>query len=85
MRSSAAVFPSENESPDYHLTLLVRLRLMQATESDRQRRKLIAAVIEEICAKLARQRKQARLAGKENQWPLGNPRFADTKRHGAGR
>ncbi|HBT4732417.1 TPA: hypothetical protein MB315_004273 [Klebsiella quasipneumoniae subsp. similipneumoniae] len=34
---------------------------MQATESDRQRRKVIAAVIEEICAKLARQRKQAPL------------------------
>ncbi|ONG04939.1 hypothetical protein BXT92_23830 [Klebsiella pneumoniae] len=28
-------------------TLLVRLRLMQATEPDRQRRKIIAAVIEE--------------------------------------
>jgi hypothetical protein len=46
-------------------TLLVRLRLMQATESDRQRRKLIAAVIEEICAKLARQRKQAPLQVKK--------------------
>ncbi|EPC5231206.1 MULTISPECIES: hypothetical protein [Klebsiella] len=46
-------------------TLLVRLRLMQATESDRQRRKVIAAVIEEICAKLARQRKQAPLQVKK--------------------
>ncbi len=40
-------------------TLLVRLRLMQATEPDPQRRKIIAAVIEEICAKLIRQRKYA--------------------------
>ena len=46
-------------------TLLVRLRLMQATESDRQRRKLIAAVIEEICAKLIRQRKYAPLQVKK--------------------
>ena len=46
-------------------TLLVRLRLMQATEPDRQRRKIIAAVIEEICAKLARQRKQAPLQVKK--------------------
>ncbi|HDU3862288.1 TPA: hypothetical protein RFM54_004589 [Klebsiella quasipneumoniae subsp. quasipneumoniae] len=46
-------------------TLLVRLRLMQATESDRQRRKVIAAVIEEICAKLSRQRKQAPLQVKK--------------------
>ena len=46
-------------------TLLVRLRLMQATESDRQRRKLIAAVIEEICAKIIRQRKYAPLQVKK--------------------
>ncbi|USB39753.1 hypothetical protein KU660_17180 [Klebsiella africana] len=46
-------------------TLLVRLRLMQATESDRQRRKIIAAVLEEICAKLAQQRKQAPLQVKK--------------------
>ena len=46
-------------------TLLVRLRLMQATESDRQRRKLIAAVIEEICAKHIRQRKYAPLQVKK--------------------
>ena len=46
-------------------TLLVRLRLMQATESDRQRRKIIAAVIEEICAKLALQRKHAPLQVKK--------------------
>ena len=46
-------------------TLLVRLRLMQATESDRQRRKVIAAVIEEICAKLIRQRKYAPLQVKK--------------------
>ncbi|WMJ64648.1 hypothetical protein RBI80_16885 [Klebsiella variicola] len=46
-------------------TLLVRLRLMQATESDRQRRKIIAAVIEEICAKLALQRKLAPLQVKK--------------------
>ncbi|MDR8279022.1 hypothetical protein FPK83_23850 [Acinetobacter baumannii] len=38
---------------------------MQATEPDRQRRKIIAAVIEEICAKLARQRKQAPLQVKK--------------------
>jgi len=46
-------------------TLLVRLRLMQATEPDRQRRKIIAAVIEEICAKLIRQRKYAPLQVKK--------------------
>ena len=46
-------------------TLLVRLRLMQATEPDCQRRKIIAAVIEEICAKLAQQRKQAPLQVKK--------------------
>ncbi|MEA1147826.1 hypothetical protein U8Y08_07475 [Klebsiella pneumoniae] len=45
--------------------LLVRLRLMQATEPDCQRRKIIAAVIEEICAKLAQQRKQAPLQVKK--------------------
>ena len=55
----------ENKRPDTPPTLQVRLRLMQATESDRQRRKLIAAVIEEICAKLARQRKQAPLQVKK--------------------
>ena len=46
-------------------TLLVRLRLMQATESDRQRRKIIAADIDEICAKLALQRKHAPLQVKK--------------------
>ncbi len=39
---------------------------MQATEPDRQRRKIIAAVIEEICAKLIRQRKYAPLQVKIN-------------------
>ncbi|NGE18160.1 hypothetical protein G5637_05195 [Klebsiella pneumoniae] len=38
---------------------------MQATEPDRQRRKIIAAVIEEICAKLFRQRKYAPLQVKK--------------------
>ena len=46
-------------------TLLVRLRLMQATGADRPRRKIIAAVIEEICAKLALQRKHAPLQVKK--------------------
>ena len=46
-------------------TLLVRLRLMQATEPDGQRRKIIAAVIEEICAKPIRQRKYAPLQVKK--------------------
>ncbi|HBT4669796.1 TPA: hypothetical protein MB302_002856 [Klebsiella pneumoniae] len=38
---------------------------MQATEPDRQRRKIIAAVIEEICAKLIRQRKYGPLQVKK--------------------
>ncbi|MFW8080304.1 hypothetical protein ACOIFA_32765, partial [Klebsiella pneumoniae] len=45
--------------------LLVHFLLMQASESDRQRRKVIAAVIEENSAKLARQRKQAPLQVKK--------------------
>lgn len=42
-------------------TLLIWLRLMQATESDRQRREITIVVIEEICAKLVLQRKYASL------------------------
>ncbi len=65
-------------------TLLVRLRLMQATEPDRQRRKIIAAVIARNLREAYLSAEVRAFTGKENQWPLGNQRFAGARQHAVG-